>query len=236
VTEIGQTYYEHVKCALAVASKADAAVSAMQAKPAGQLRVAAETDFGTHCLSVVVGEFLDKYPKVTVQLELFDRAAEQIPEGAAVCLRSGMLPDSQHKTTKIYRVTRWLVASPTYLERAGQLKRIDDLFSGHQLLRHEQSPVWLLTASSGEQREVRTSGRFTVGSSQALLNAALSGAGIALLPSYLCTGAVADGRLVRALPELPPLTEDVYALYWASDYTPPSTRAFIEFLQEEFSI
>ncbi len=53
--------------------------------------------------------------------------------------------------------------------------------------------MWKLTAPSGEKRQVRTAGWLSVNDGQSLLNAAISGLGIAYLPSFLYADAMRKG-------------------------------------------
>ena len=61
---------------------------------------------------------------------------------------------------------------------------------------------WRLTAPSGEKRQVRTAGWLSVNDGQSLLNAAISGLGIAYLPSFLFAEAKEQGLVEEAIPEI----------------------------------
>jgi DNA-binding transcriptional LysR family regulator len=95
--------------------------------------------------------------------------------------------------------------------------------------------VWKITAPSGEKRQVRTAGWLSVNDGQSLLNAAISGLGIAYLPSYLYADAMEDGLIVDAIPELPRETQGIYAVYPPGRFTQPKVRAFIDFLAHAFA-
>jgi len=58
-----------------------------------------------------------------------------------------------------------------------------------------------------EKIKVRVSTRYAVDNAEAVLNAAVAGLGIALLPDYLCETSLRDGSLVRVLPGWTPLTK-----------------------------
>ena len=70
---------------------------------------------------------------------------------------------------------------------------------------------------------------------QSLLNAAISGLGIAYLPSYLYADALKSGQVVDAMPSLPDEVQGVYAVYPPGRFTQPKVRAFIDFLVESFA-
>ena len=69
---------------------------------------------------------------------------------------------------------------------------------------------------------------------QSLLNAAVSGLGIAYLPSYLYADAMKSGAVQDAMPSLPDEVQGVYAVYPPGRFTQPKVRAFIDFLVNSF--
>ena len=75
-------------------------------------------------------------------------------------------------------------------------RRIEDL-GAHKLLHctnQANGAVWKMTSQTGEKRQIRTTGNFTVNDGQSLLNAAINGLGIAYLPSFLYASALAEPR------------------------------------------
>jgi DNA-binding transcriptional LysR family regulator len=130
-----------------------------------------------------------------------------------------------------------MVGSPEYFKKYGRPQKIDDL-NEHKLLHYSNqanNAVWKLTAPSGEKRQVRTAGWLTVNDGQSLLNAAISGLGIAYLPSFLYADALASGLVEEAIPELPIETQGIYAVYPPGRFTQPKVRAFIDFLVQAFA-
>lgn len=236
-TEIGLAYYDRARRVLNDAGEADAMVNAMQSEPSGLLRISVATDFGVRHLSPVLAGFLHQFPEIQINMVLNNRYVELISEGFDLALRVGDLEDSTLRARKLTTTSKRMIAAPSYLERYGQPKRIDDL-SDHKLLHYSNQSsgnVWKVTAPSGEKRQVRTAGWLTVNDGQSLLNAAKSGLGIAYLPSFLFEEAVSRGEVVEVLPDLPYETLGIYAVYPPGRFTQPKVRAFIDFLVREFS-
>ena len=120
---------------------------------------------------------------------------------------------------------------------SGRPQKIDDL-NEHKLLHYSNQAsgnVWKITAPSGEKRQVRTAGWLTVNDGQSLLNAAISGLGIAYLPSFLYAEAMRGGSVIEAIPDLPVETLGIYAVYPPGRFTQPKVRAFIDFLAASFA-
>lgn len=236
-TEIGLAYYDRARRVLNEAVDADAMVSAMQSAPTGLLRIAAATDFGTKHLSPILAGFLTQFPDITINMVLDDRYVELISEGFDMAVRIGDLADSSLRARKLTETTKRMIASPAYLEKYGRPQRIDDL-NEHKLLHyHAQSigNVWKLTAPSGEKRQVRSSGWLSVNDGQSLLNAAISGLGVAYLPSFLYADAMRQGLIADAMPSLPMDVQGIYAVYPPGPFIQPKVRAFIDFLANTFA-
>ncbi|AML50651.1 MULTISPECIES: LysR family transcriptional regulator [Falsihalocynthiibacter] len=236
-TEIGLAYYDRARRVLNDAGEADALVTSMQSAPSGLLRISVATDFGVNHLSPVLGDFLSEFPDITVNMVLNNRFVELISEGFDMAIRIGELEDSTLRARKLTETTKRMVAAPSYFKEFGRPEKIDDL-SDHKLLHYSSQSsgaVWKLTAPSGEKRQVRTSGWLSVNDGQSLLNAAVSGLGIAYLPSYLYADALRKGDVIEAMPDLPVEKQGIYAVYPPGRFTQPKVRAFIDFLVNSFA-
>ncbi len=236
-TEIGLAYYDRARRVLNDAGEADALVTSMQSAPSGLLRISVATDFGVNHLSPVLGDFLQEFPEITVNMVLNNRYVELISEGFDLAIRIGELEDSTLRARKLCETNRRMIASPEYFHKYGQPQKIDDL-NEHKLLHYSNNSagnVWKLTAPSGEKRQVRTAGWLTVNDGQSLLNAAIAGLGIAYLPSFLYAEAKDQGLVQEAIPELPIETQGIFAVYPPGRFTQPKVRAFIDFLVHAFA-
>jgi DNA-binding transcriptional LysR family regulator len=235
-TEIGLAYYDRARRVLNDAGEADALVTSMQTAPSGVLRLSVATDFGVNHLSPVLGEFLQAFPDITVNMVLNNRYVELISEGFDMAVRVGELEDSTLRARKIAETSKRMIAAPSYFAQWGRPERIDDL-NEHKLLHYSNqanSAVWKITAPSGEKRQVRTAGWLTVNDGQSLLNACISGLGIAYLPAFLYADAMRSGLVEEAIPGLPQEVQGIYAVYPPGRFTQPKVRAFIDFLVDAF--
>ena len=235
-TEIGLAYYDRARRVLCEAGAADALVTSMQSVPSGLLRVSVATDFGVNHLSPVLGQFMAEFPDIKVDMVLDNRYAELISEGFDMAVRIGEMSDSSLRARKVAETRLRMIASPDYLGRVGRPQRIDDL-KDHRLLHYSNQSsgnVWRVTAPSGERRQVRSAGWLSVNDGQSLLNATISGLGIAYLPAFLYADAMAQGLVEDAIPDLPVETQAIFAVYPPGRFIQPKVRAFIDFLVEAF--
>ncbi|MGB1235750.1 MAG: LysR family transcriptional regulator [Planktomarina sp.] len=236
-TEIGLAYYDRARRVLNDAGEADALVTSMQSAPSGMLRISVATDFGVNHLSPVLGDFLQEFSDINVNMVLNNRYVELISEGFDLAIRTGELEDSSLRARKVTETNLRMIAAPEYIAKHGHPSKIDDL-NEHKLLHYSSQAngaVWKLTAPSGEKRQVRTAGSLSVNDGQSLLNAAISGLGIAYLPSFLYADALESGLVVDAMPDLPQERQGIYAVYPPGRFTQPKVRAFIDFLVNAFA-
>ena len=236
-TEIGLAYYDRARRVLNDAGEADSLITSMQSSPSGLLRISVATDFGVSHLSPILGQFLSEFPEITINMLLNNRYVELISEGFDMAVRIGELEDTTLRARKLTETTRRMIGSPSYFQKFGQPQRIDDL-NEHKLLHYSsqsKGAVWKLTAPSGEKRQVRTSGWLSVNDGQSLLNAAVSGLGIAYLPSFLYADAMKQGLVQEAIPDLPVDVQGIYAVYPPARLTQPKVRAFTDFLAHTFA-
>jgi len=236
-TEIGLAYYDRARRVLNDAGEADALVTSMQSAPSGLLRVSVATDFGVNLLSPILGDFLLEYPDITVNMVLNNRYVELISEGFDMAIRVGELEDSSLRARKLTETTKRMIGAPGYFQKFGRPQKIDDL-NDHKLLHYSNQAngnVWKITAPSGEKRQVRSVGWLTVNDGQSLLNAAVSGLGIAYLPSFLYADAMRQGLVEEAIPGLPVEVLGIYAVYPPGRFTQPKVRAFIDFLARRYT-
>jgi len=236
-TEIGLAYYDRARRVLSDAGEADALVASMQSAPAGLLRLSVATDFGVNHLSPILGDFLQQFPDITVNMVLNNRYVELISEGFDMAIRMGDLEDSSLRARKLTETQMRMIAAPSYFEKHGRPTRLDDLNS-HKLLHYSNQAsgnAWKITAPSGEERQIRSAGWLSVNDGQSLLNACIAGLGIAYLPSFLYANAMEQGQVVDVMPDLPVERTGIYAVYPPGRFTQPKVRAFIDFLVAHFN-
>jgi DNA-binding transcriptional LysR family regulator len=233
-TEIGLAYYDRARRVLNDAGEADAIVNAMQSEPSGPLRLSVATDFGVQYLPSLMGEFLRRFPKVTVDLALNNRRMDLVSEGFDLAIWVGEPRDPSLQARKLCNSRYRLVASPSYFQSHGRPLRIEDLDDHRLLHTTAQSGAigWMLTSSNGEVHHVRIPGCLVVNDAQSLLKATINGLGIAYLPDYVLEASLKDGLLEEALPSLSHPQEGIYAVYPANRVTPQKVKAMVDFLSD----
>ncbi|MFJ1302320.1 LysR family transcriptional regulator [Pseudomonadota bacterium AL_CKDN230030165-1A_HGKHYDSX7] len=208
------------------------AVATPEASPRGLLRVTAPMSFGTSQLVGVVSEFVARYPGAAVDLMLVDRAVNLVEERVDLAVRITNDVDPNLIARHLADCRSLVCAAPAYLERAGLPARAEDL-SLHNCLTHSYygRSLWRFVRD-GETVDVPVSGNITANEAVVLMRAALGGAGIALLPTYLAAPEVAAGRLRAILPECEPQVLGIHGVYASRRQMPLILRAMLDFLVE----
>lgn len=228
LTEAGTAYFEHASEGIGHILEAEAAVTVATGEPKGLLRVTAPADIGDTILARIVSRMRHAYPKVRVDLVLMSQYVDLVAEGIDVAIRAGVLNDASMIARQI-GIARWAAfASPEYLKSAPEL-------TNPQQLRHHQclqfTPLgkenWTLSNSKGSLT-VPMSGNVLINNVGVIRAMALSGEGVALLPTYLCRLECEAESLIRVLPEWHAKADPLSILYPKQRFVPPKLRAFID--------
>ena len=235
LTEAGHIYHDHCKRLLADIDAADRSVGQLRAAPRGTLRVTAPVSFGTRRLAPALADFLRLNPDVNVDLALNDRVVDLVDEGYEAAIRVGRLPDSQLVARSLQPYRSMLCASPDYLRRRGRPKTPADL-AGHDCLGFSFAGVrgrWRLSRD-GEDAAVPFTPRLRANNGEALRQAALAGAGIAMQPEVLFAEDVEEKRLVRLLPAWSLPVRPLHIVYVRDRQMSPKLQCFVDFVVKRF--
>jgi DNA-binding transcriptional LysR family regulator len=124
----------------------------------------------------------------------------------------------------------WPCASPAYLAAHGRPTAPDDL-TKHAIIGHsDRQRSWQFTARSGATNAVALQPIAIIPEPDVLRTLLIAGAGVGLLPDFHARSAVADGTLVRLLPDWTSGRVDVHALYPSHRSLSAKVRVFIDAL------
>jgi len=236
LTEVGETYYQSCARIVAEAELATELVSQLQEEPVGTLKVAAPSSFGSQMIALLVGEFMQQYTALSVELVLDDQLVDMVQEGIDVSIRIGWLSDSNFVARKLVDWQFLLCASPAYIERYGRPE------SPTQIMEHEWiiltlllTPLrWTFTKNNHQQR-IQVKGRLKTNNAEAARSLALQGAGIGPLAKFLVGKDIKTGRLEQLLPDYDCGSGGIYAVYQDRRYQQAKVRLFIDFIAKRLN-
>jgi DNA-binding transcriptional LysR family regulator len=197
---------------------------------------------------------LKNHPDVRLELDLSDRLTTLATEGFDLAIRHTARPPDTHVAWALCRTETVLVATRAYLRRRGEPQIPADLHA-HNCLhypRSQDTPAWTfeprltekpsVEPNDGQERlapervTVPVSGNFAANNSEALREAALSGAGIALMPDFSAQEALRQGKLVPVLQawrSVGAFAEEIYAIRPYAPHVPRAVAALVAHLRAE---
>jgi len=234
VTDVGQAFYQRCRAVQNEAEQAEALVADALTEPHGLIRFSCPTGL-IESISSPVARFLDRYPKVRLQLVATDRPVDLIAERIDLALRVRLSLDSDASLTMrtLGQSTRILVAAP---QLAGQIGEIEQLTDYPVLVSNDDQDEteWPIETNDGRTKLIRHTARMGCTDFWAIRSAAIAGLGVAFLPDHVCHEALRKGSLVRVLPAWRGLKGIVHLVFTTRRGLPPAVRKLIDHLAVGF--
>jgi DNA-binding transcriptional LysR family regulator len=234
-TEGGKLYYRRCRQLLDDMREADTAVQVHAKAPSGELRITAPVTFGRYHVAPSLAQFLEKYPRVSCYLSLSDQCEPLAEHRFDVAIRVAMLRDQGLSARRLGYVQRAVVGSKQYFERHPVPQHPREL-TAHNCLhytRYLRSDEWNFV-DGGRALGIRVRGRLRADNQEALIDAVLAGAGLAILPTWLVQKWLDGGELQRVLSEYEAPRTPVHAVFPTQGAPPNKVRSFVDFLAERY--
>ena len=236
LTEGGQAFFERGVALLADLEEAELLAASNTARPRGTLKITCAHAVGVQRLAPAIARFQRIHPDLRFDVVTSDRMLDLVDEGIDLAIRIGAVGSDQLVARKLGTMHLVLCASPAYLERRGTPRSAKDL-AAHDLLTYAyaRTPrVWTLHGPDGVSIDVKAAGSLHANSGEVLVAAAVAGQGIVLETDFHVAQALADGHLVRVLPDHEGGTGDIWAVYPSRRHLSAKVRLFVEHLAAEF--
>jgi DNA-binding transcriptional LysR family regulator len=228
LTEAGQAYVVASKLILEQVEQAERMAAGEYIVPRGELTITTPIMFGRRHVLPIAAEFLEAHPNITLQVYFVEKTLSLAEEHVHVAVRIGELTDNTFMATRVGSVRRIVCASPGYLARWGTPKTPDDLCK-HDAITipgFVETLAWQFM-QDGKPVSIEIRSRVAVNITEAALDAALAGLGVAHLLSYQITEELQSGALVPLLEEFALPFLPVSLVYPAQGLLPLKVRAFL---------
>lgn len=227
-TDAGATYSQRCSAIAAQIDDANSEVQRTQVEPVGPLRMSAPVLYGRRYLAPVVSEYLQRYPRTSIEIVLADRRVDLIAEGFDLAIRIGKLDDASLAARKLGDAHVYFVAAPSFVAHHGTptLTKIRSA----RCVGMRSSETWEIAGT-----RVKVEPVLVVNDLELACEAALAGIGIARVPAILCQEAVADGRLRVLFGPDPAFVPGVYAVFPSRRHLPAKVRFFLDTLATSFA-
>jgi DNA-binding transcriptional LysR family regulator len=247
LTEEGRVFYQHCRGVLDGLDAAEQAVSNLQSKPQGRIKLTAPVTYGEQQLLPLVNDFMVQYSDIEVTAFLSNQKIDLIDGGYDLAIRIGKLSDSTMMAKKLSRRTNFVCAAPAYLEKYGTPSSLSDLSQHNCLLgtrdywhfidfKETDSKKTDYGKNADKEKNLRVSGTVQYNSGHSLVDAALKGLGIVQLPDYYVQKYLASGELVSLLDNYREPEESIWAIYPHNRHLSPKIRLLVDYLAERLAV
>ena len=200
----------------------------------GTLRMSMPTSIGTRVVIPLLQPFAQRHPDLRMEVHLGDRMQDLVKDAVDVAIRLGRLPDSTATATLITKVTRVIVAAPSYLAQHGTPQAPEDL-TRHRIVNGPASMVpnaWRFK-HQGQEIVVELESHFPTTENEGAVAAAAAGLGHPSTSEWAASHELRDGRLVRVLADWPMAGIPAHAYFPMGRDTRAAGRAVIDYLIAE---
>ena len=242
LTELGTLYLEQIRPAMAALTLADEVVGQHAETPSGVLKITVAPDYGQFRLLPALTRLRERYPKIICDVELTDEITSLTQNDVDIAIRAtASLPD-RAVARKLADGKFVMVASPYYLDLHGVPRTVADL-QGHKalLFRRPQGLLYWQAKMADGWHELRLPPAFISNQGAALLDEAIAGRGLALIPKWGIMTNLADGSLVEIELDDAEVAASrnenagIYLLYHRPKYSLTKIRTAVDFLLSELS-
>jgi DNA-binding transcriptional LysR family regulator len=237
LTEEGATLYSRTTQLLGEIDDVADAVSMNAREPSGRLRISAPTVLAYETLGRLSAAYIALYPNVRVEVIAEDRFVDLIAEDYDVVIRANPATDTELAGRCFFRDDNIMVAPPKLASRLDGVADVDGdgaaTVPAVTLLSAPDNDIWRVPGAAGV-REFRPRPVARFSSISMVCEAALAGAGAALLPSWKARPYVESGRL-KSFGAVEGRSIEVWALFATRRQLSPKIGAFVQLLVDAFA-
>ncbi len=229
LTEEGRTYYQHCRQILDSLEEAERAITDLQSKPTGKLKMTAPVAYGERYIAPLVNQFAQIHTELEVDLRLTNQQLDLVDDGIDLAIRLGVLENTRLVAKRLASRTLYVCGSVAYMDRSGQPHSLSELNNHNCLL--GTLDYWRFN-EAGKPLSIKVKGSLRCNSGPVLVDAALKGLGLVQLPGYYVGAHINNGELVTVLDPYRPESEGIWALYPPNRQRSSKVRMLIDFLRE----
>jgi len=176
--------------------------------------------------------FLQRYPKMRINLVLLDRVVNLVEEGLDVGVRIGHLQDSTVVAQGVGRIRRIVVASSAFLRRHGTPKHPRDLIGKPCIYSNATDGEQWRFVDGGRALTVRAQGPLECNLAAPMLEACAAGLGFGRCLSYQAAPLLQAKKLRIVLADYEVEPWPVSLTYPSARLMPSRAKVFIEWMKQ----
>jgi DNA-binding transcriptional LysR family regulator len=237
LTDEGDTMLAYGRRLLETTAELDGELSGRVSGPSGWVRVSMSLVIGQVLVAPSLAKLYEHHPRLQLDLTADDRVVDLARDGIDIAIRTGELDNENLVARRLGHFSRTVVASPSYLERFGTPRTVEEL-AGHHLIAHSINPQMNRWPVRGGGKNAVFQVRGQTRSDDITLTVALlkQGVGIGRVMDLLALPLIRSGELVPILEDqVDPQRVPIHALMLPERHRLPKVRACIEYWTEWIS-
>lgn len=238
LTADGDAFFERCRQILGELEDAEMAVTGRGARLQGRLRMQMPVAFGRKIVIPLLAQFVKVNKELVVDVELSDRVTDLAEEGLDAVVRIGDVQGSSVIARRLCNLRYVTVASPDYLAEYGEPMTPEDLRRhcclAYYVPQTNRYRDWRFDLD-GRLVSRAVTGTLNINSAEGLLDAAVAGAGIATVSTFVAADAVHAGLLRIVLRQYISPGPAISIVYLSRRHLSLQIRAFVDFLTAEMS-
>jgi LysR family transcriptional regulator for bpeEF and oprC len=234
LTGEGASFFDRCKQILTEIEDAETAVTATTATPKGRLRLQMPVGFGRRVIVPRMWEFTQRFPELSVDIELSDRLVDLTYEAVDAVVHIGTVTDDRVVSHRLCNLSFAAYASPEYLAKNGTPQSPDEL-DQHQCLAYllpltGDHREWRFTKNGQDHSRV-VSGALNINNAESLIEAAVAGAGIVMVSDFIAGNAMRSGKIQRILSDYVVAGPEVSVLHLPRSTLAAKVRVLVDYLK-----
>jgi DNA-binding transcriptional LysR family regulator len=236
LTEAGVEFYSHCLRVLDEVRAAERAIGQPLEMPVGRVRISCTAGLVHMALADLVPKLQSRHPGIELEVMASGRYVDLVSEGFDFALRNHTAPlrDTTLVVRRIAQTSMVLVASPSFFPNGlpsapAELEGVAAI----ALTQTETARKWELHGPDDARIAVEYRLRMSCNDALMVRSSVLAGTGVAALPSPLCRTHLAQGHLLRVLPEWNFGSATLSIAQPSRRGVTPAVRTAIDFLASE---
>lgn len=236
LTEEGHAYYVSVKEIFNNLNQLEDQLTQQNNEPIGRLHISAPTLFGRHYLIPILSNFMMLYPQIDLEITLLDRDVDLLEEGIDLAIKIGNLEDSSLIQKTLGHIQWNTCASPQYLDKYGIPNTPYEL-KNHKCLIYKNAinHEWSFR-DQNRKVKIKVPVKLKSNTLDAVVSAAISGAGITITPAWFVAENIQKNELVLLLEKYQMEPRPVQALFTHHRLLNNKVRLLLEYIAKNLEI
>lgn len=235
LTSVGEMYLDCCRHVLGTIESTEYDLSAERIELNGVIHIGLPNLHGNRIFGPLLMNFAKAHQGIRLEVLNFDQLTDEVRFKVDITLLVSEERSKPLDTLSLGQMHMQMVAAPEYLTQFGYPMNLDEL-SAHRCLNsaaNSSKPIWRFI-ERGAFKDVRVSPFLNTRNGDGLLDAALSGLGLACLPTKLINTYLQERKLMAVLAEFPVAPLEVSQLVSSDKLVTNRTKVLAKYISEHF--